>query len=78
MNHDSAHSIDCQALKGVFMEEIAVGIKDAAKAVGLSHWTLRQYVRKGRIAVVRIGRRVLVEPAELRKLVEAGRQGVEQ
>jgi len=58
------------------MEQIAVGLHEAAASLGLSVWTIRQYVRMGKIAVVRIGRRVLVEPAELRKLVEAGRQGV--
>jgi excisionase family DNA binding protein len=62
-----------KGLGGVFMEEIAIGIKDAAKAVGLSHWTLRQYIRQGKIAAVRIGRRVLVEPGELQRLVERGR-----
>jgi len=56
------------------MEEIAIGIRDAAKAVGLSHWTIRQWIRQGKLATIRLGRRVLIEPGELQRLVEAGRQ----
>jgi excisionase family DNA binding protein len=43
---------------------------------GLSHWTLRQYIREGKIHVVRIGRRVLIEPAELDRLIAQGREEV--
>lgn len=57
------------------MEEIAIGIRDAAKAVGLSVWTLRSWIRRGKLRCVRLGRRVMVEPGELERLVEAGRSG---
>ena len=57
------------------MEEIAIGIRDAAKAVGLRVWTLRAWVRQGKVKAVRLGRRVLIEPGELRSLVERGRKG---
>lgn len=60
------------------MEEIAIGIKDAAKAVGLSVWTLRAWIRQGKIAAIRLGRRVLVEPGELERLVEQGRVSQEE
>jgi len=60
------------------MEEIAIGIRDAAKAVGLSHWTLRQWIRQGKLATIRLGRRVLIEPGELHRMVQAGRKGTEQ
>jgi excisionase family DNA binding protein len=70
-------AIGCQGLKGVFMEEIAIGIRDAAKAVGLSVWTLRGWIRQGKLRCVRLGRRVMVEPGELRKLVEQGRSAGE-
>ena len=56
------------------MEEIAIGIRDAAKAVGLSVWTLRGWIRHGKLRCVRLGRRVMVEPGELKRLVEAGRK----
>ena len=57
------------------MEQLALGLRQAAEAVGLSHWTLRAYVRQGKIRAVRIGRRLLIEPSELTRLVEAGRIG---
>jgi excisionase family DNA binding protein len=57
------------------MEQLALGVRQAAEAVGLSHWTLRAYVRQGKIKAVKIGRRLLIEPAELQRLVEAGRKG---
>ena len=55
--------------------QLALGLKEAADAVGLSHWTLRQYIRKGKVQAIRLGRRVLIEPAELQRLVERGRCG---
>jgi len=54
---------------------LAVGINDAAAALNISHWSLRKYIRHGRVAAIRIGRRVLIEPAELERLVEQGRIG---
>jgi excisionase family DNA binding protein len=57
------------------MEQLAMGLRQAAEAVGLSHWTLRAYARQGKIRAVRIGRRLLIEPAELQRLIEAGRIG---
>ena len=54
---------------------LCIGVKEAAAALGLSPWTLRQYIRQGKLKAVRIGRRVLIEPSELQKLVEQGRTG---
>lgn len=54
---------------------LAVSINDAAAALNISHWSLRKYIRQGRIVAVRIGRRVLIEPAELERLIEQGRTG---
>ena len=47
---------------------LAVGIKDAAKMLGLSPPTIRQYVARGRIRAVRIGRQVLVPVGVLDKV----------
>ena len=55
------------------MDVLAIGLRQAATALGLSHWTLRQWIRKGTIRVVRLGRRVLIEPSELERLIEQGR-----
>ena len=52
---------------------LCVGVKEAAAALGLSHWTVRQYIRDGRIKAIRIGRRVLIEPSELQRLIDVGR-----
>jgi len=56
------------------MEQLALGLRQAAEAVGLSHWTLRAYVRQGKIRAVKIGRRILIEPSELQRLIEEGRK----
>ena len=53
-------------------EKFAMGLREAASAIGLSYWTLVKMVREG-LPVVRINRRVLVEPETLRRLVEEGR-----
>ncbi len=55
------------------MEQLAMGLRQAAEAVGLSHWTLRAYIRQGKIRGLKIGRRVLIEPSELERLVRQGR-----
>jgi excisionase family DNA binding protein len=63
------------------LERLTIGLSEASEALGISHWTLRRYIKDGKIQAVRIGRRVLLEPAELAKLVnhatgvEAGRRG---
>lgn len=54
---------------------LCLGLREAAAALGISHWTLRKYIRNGTVSSVRIGRRVLIEPAELVRLVAQGRIG---
>ena len=49
-------------------------IKEAAESLSISPWTVRRYLTEGKLKAVRIGRRVLLEPAELQRLVEAGRK----
>jgi len=56
------------------MEQIAMGLRQAAEAVGLSHWTLRAWIRQGKVAAVRLGRRVMIEPGELERMVQAGKK----
>ena len=57
---------------------ITIGLREAAASLGLSHWALRQWIRQGKLRAVRLGRRVLVEPAELKRLVAAGRIGADK
>jgi len=48
-------------------------IEEAAENLGISPWTVRAAVRKGRIRPVRIGRRVLIEPREIERIIEEGK-----
>ncbi len=57
---------------------LALGLKEAAEAIGLSHWQLRKYIREGKLRAVRLGRRVLVEPQELERLIEEGREAASE
>jgi excisionase family DNA binding protein len=49
-------------------------VKEAGNALGLSPWTIRRWITDGKIQTVRLGRRVLLEPAECHRLVEEGRE----
>jgi excisionase family DNA binding protein len=48
-------------------------VESAAKTLAISPWTIRAYIRQGRIKPVRIGRRVLLSDDELRRVIEEGR-----
>ena len=49
--------------------EALLDIRRAAEILSLSHWTLRSYLRAGRLRPLRIGKRVLIEPDELRRFI---------
>ncbi len=44
-------------------------IKSAARLLALSPFTIRMWIRQGKLSAVRLGRRVLVEEAELERFV---------
>ena len=48
-------------------------IQEAAEILRRSHWTIRRDVRAGKIRCIRLGRRILFEPAELRRLIAQSR-----
>lgn len=50
-------------------EVLTIGVKEAANRLGISHWTIRQYIKQGKLQAVRIGRRLLLEPSVLERLV---------
>jgi excisionase family DNA binding protein len=54
------------------MDALTIGLKEAAELTGLSHWTLRKYIRTGKLRGIRIGKRVLIEPAELERMIKQG------
>jgi len=49
-------------------------VKEVGQAMGISPWTVRRYIADGKLLAVRLGRRVLVEPGECRKLIEQSRR----
>jgi len=69
---------DVKGETGKMEHRLALGVKEAAEAVGLSHWTIRKFIREGKLRNVRLGKRVLVEPGELERLIEAGRKAAIQ
>jgi excisionase family DNA binding protein len=48
-------------------------IDEAARLIGRTHWTLRRDIKTAKIGCVRIGRRIMIEPSEIRRLIEEGR-----
>jgi excisionase family DNA binding protein len=49
-------------------------VEEAAGLLGISKWTVRGYVRTGKLKPVRLGRRVLLAEDELERLVAEGQQ----
>ena len=54
--------------------KLVLDIREAASVLSLSPWTIRRYITDGKLKTVRLGRRVLIEPSELQRLVEEGRE----
>ena len=53
---------------------LTVSLKEAARLLGLSKYTLNWWARAGRIQSVLLGNRRLIETAELTSLIEAGKK----
>jgi hypothetical protein len=49
-------------------------LEDVARILGRSHWSLRGDHKAGRLKCVRIGRNLMVEPNEVRRIIEDGLQ----
>ena len=52
-----------------------VTVKEAAAALTLSPWTIRDWIAKGILAHVRLGRRLAVPISEVERLVQEGTVG---
>lgn len=50
-----------------------IGIAEGATRLGISKFTLRSWIRQGVIPHVRLGRRVLLDPRDLDRLIQASR-----
>jgi excisionase family DNA binding protein len=48
-------------------------VKDAAQLLAVSPWTIRAYIRQGKLRPVRIGRLVRLEEQELQRFVAEGK-----
>ena len=59
--------------KGGRMEPL-IAVERAAELLGISPWTVRVLIRDHKLMAVHIGRRVLIEPSELRRFVEQARR----
>jgi excisionase family DNA binding protein len=44
-------------------------VNSAARLLSISPWTVRSYIHEGKLKPVRLGRRVLLEEAELERLI---------
>lgn len=49
-------------------------VRTAARELSAGESTLRRWIREGRLPVIRLGRRVLVDPAALETLIRASHQ----
>ncbi|MCI0721079.1 MAG: helix-turn-helix domain-containing protein [Acidobacteria bacterium] len=49
-------------------------VKEAAKQMlNVSPWTVRLWIRQGKLPFVRLGRRVLLDPKDLRAFIDENR-----
>ena len=53
--------------------EALLTVNRAAELLAISPWTVRKYIHSKKLNIVRIGRRTLIEPTEVRRLIEQGR-----
>jgi excisionase family DNA binding protein len=54
------------------MVALTVSFEEAEKATGVSRFTLRKFAKKGRLKVVRVGRRVVIPISELERMFAPG------
>ena len=54
------------------MTETLLPLKDAARTLGISVWTLRKKAYDGNVASVKIGVKLLIPESEIERLVQEG------
>jgi excisionase family DNA binding protein len=52
------------------MSKLLLSVDEAATALGLSPWTIRAWISKGRIASAKLGTRRLIPQPELDRLIQ--------
>ncbi len=50
-----------------------LSLKEAAELLGIHYTTMRQYVRKGKFPVVRIGRLLKIEASDLESYIKSNK-----
>jgi excisionase family DNA binding protein len=65
-------SIEEHPRKENVMSTLSVDFETAEQMTGVSRFTLRKYVKTGRLRVVRVGRRVVIPVSELEKMFSPG------
>jgi excisionase family DNA binding protein len=55
------------------MRERLLSVKETAELLGLSKWTIYEWVSKKAIPHVKMGRRVMFDPMDLEKKIEASK-----
>ena len=56
-------------------EQLAYSIRDTARKVGVSSYTIREAIKKGELQAKRLGRRVIVPMWAIEAFLRAGRGG---
>ena len=47
-----------------------LSVEDAARLLAISPWTVRAYLRKGKLVPIRIGKRLLLAENELQRFID--------
>jgi excisionase family DNA binding protein len=56
------------------IKEGYVTVYEVADFFGISHHTIRSWIRQGKVDAIKIGRRVLVPSTEIPRLVKEGKR----
>ena len=53
--------------------EPLMSVEQVSTVLGISPWTLRKYLREGRLPSIHVGSRVLLEPAAVQNFIDRNR-----
>jgi excisionase family DNA binding protein len=56
-------------------EVLTIGVREAAGMLGVSPWSIRRWVRLGRLPAVKLGRRTVLELTVLNHFIATNRIG---